>query len=117
MTEGEVRKQDGTSVISSVGRNVIGRPIAWNFVRSRWNYIMKEYSEGQWNAGGFIKSISGAFNNDYQLQQLLDFGKVHRSDLGRAVRSYEQAVEAVQANIQWMQKNLNIVIDWLNQNA
>lgn len=51
------------------------------------------------------------------LFQLLDFGKVHRSDLGRAVRSYEQAVEAVQANIQWMQKNLNIVINWLNQNA
>lgn len=43
VTDGEVRKQDGTSVISSVGRNVIGRPIAWNFVRSRWNYIMKEY--------------------------------------------------------------------------
>lgn len=43
MTDGEVRKQDGTSVISSVGGNVIGRPIAWNFVRSRWNYIMKEY--------------------------------------------------------------------------
>lgn len=43
VTDGEVRKQDGTSVISSVGGNVIGRPIAWNFVRSRWNYIMKEY--------------------------------------------------------------------------
>ena len=42
VTDGEVRKQDGTSVISAVGRNVIGRPIAWNFVRSRWNYIMKE---------------------------------------------------------------------------
>lgn len=53
----------------------------------------------------------------FLLFQLLDFGKVHRSDLGRAVRSYEQAVEAVQANIQWMQKNLNIVIDWLNQNV
>ena len=42
VTDGEVRKQDGTSVISAVGSNVIGRPIAWNFVRSRWNYIMKE---------------------------------------------------------------------------
>ncbi|XP_056008322.1 putative aminopeptidase-2 isoform X2 [Ostrea edulis] len=116
VTDGEVRKQDGTSVIAAVGRNVIGRPIAWNFVRSRWDYIMNEYSEGQWSAGGFISSISGAFNTKYQLQQLTDFGKAH-PDLGRSARAYNQAVEAVQSNVQWMQKNLDTVINWLGGQA
>ncbi|XP_062585470.1 uncharacterized protein LOC134247152 isoform X2 [Saccostrea cucullata] len=114
VTDGEVRKQDGTNVISSVGSTMIGRPIAWNFIRSRWDYIMNEYSEGQWNAGRFIKSISGAFNTEYQLQQLIDFGKAH-PDLGRSARAYDQAVEAVQSNVQWMKKNMNIVIKWLEK--
>lgn len=58
-----------------------------------------------------IKIEGGA----YAKQESQSFGA--RIVVGRAVRSYEQAVEAVQANIQWMQKNLNIVIEWLNQNA
>ena len=35
----QLRTQDTLSVLVYVSRNVHGRYLAWNFVRSNWNYI------------------------------------------------------------------------------
>uniref|UniRef100_A0A8C7K4Y6 Aminopeptidase n=1 Tax=Oncorhynchus kisutch TaxID=8019 RepID=A0A8C7K4Y6_ONCKI len=35
----KIRKQDCTSTINYIAGNVVGMPLAWDFIRARWNYI------------------------------------------------------------------------------
>lgn len=37
----KIRKQDATSTIGSIASNVIGQPLAWDFVRARWEYLFE----------------------------------------------------------------------------
>ena len=37
----EIRKQDVTRVFGSVANNVIGQPIAFNYLRNKWNQLRK----------------------------------------------------------------------------
>lgn len=37
----KIRKQDATGAIGSIANNVIGQPLAWDFVRGRWEYLFK----------------------------------------------------------------------------
>uniref|UniRef100_A0A669DTI5 Aminopeptidase n=1 Tax=Oreochromis niloticus TaxID=8128 RepID=A0A669DTI5_ORENI len=38
----KIRKQDATSTIQNIARNVVGMPLAWNFVKARWSYIFQQ---------------------------------------------------------------------------
>ena len=38
----KIRKQDAVSVISSIASNPIGRALAWDFVRAKWDFLMGE---------------------------------------------------------------------------
>ena len=35
----KIRKQDATSTINSIASNVVGQPLAWDFIRSNWRAI------------------------------------------------------------------------------
>lgn len=37
-----IRKQDATATIISIAGNVNGQSLAWDFVRSRWDYIFSQ---------------------------------------------------------------------------
>ena len=84
--------------------------------------------------GRIVKSISSSFNTEfdleqvrklrkallkdtkklYSLSQLRDFQSAHSTELGSSTRAVEQAVEAVENNVKWMEENYNVVADWLN---
>lgn len=38
-----IRKQDATSTIVYIANNVVGQPLAWDFVRARWLYIFTQW--------------------------------------------------------------------------
>jgi aminopeptidase N len=37
-----IRKQDATSTIVYIASNVVGQPLAWDFIRDRWSYIFNQ---------------------------------------------------------------------------
>lgn len=37
-----IRKQDATSVITSVASNRVGQGLAWDFVREQWEYMFTQ---------------------------------------------------------------------------
>ncbi|KAK3108162.1 hypothetical protein FSP39_002289 [Pinctada imbricata] len=115
ITSSEVRKQDGTKVIENVGSNIVGQPIAWNFLRQKWNYIYLDYSDKQWRLSGALSSVASSFNTEFDLKQLRDFGE--NVDLGGVQRMYKKLIEETQSNIQWMKNNLDIVQNWLDSNV
>ena len=49
------------------------------------------------------------------LFQLRDFQNSHSNEFGSSTRAVEQALEAVENNVKWMEDNYNVVAEWLNQ--
>ncbi|XP_013408526.1 uncharacterized protein LOC106172388 isoform X2 [Lingula anatina] len=116
ITSSEIRKQDGTSVIVYVARNHIGRGLAWDFIRSKWNFLMNDYGGGSFSFSSIIRGVTTHFNTQFELEKLNEFIS-SRDNLGSGQRAFEQAVEKTQANIKWMEANEQKLGDWLAANV
>jgi len=113
-SESGVRKQDGYKVLGGVGRNTVGRYLAWDFIRDQWTALAKYYSGfAETYIGRTIKSIANSFNTKFELQQIKDFQSAHRSELRASTRDVQQAVEAAENNVKWMERNFGNIWGWL----
>lgn len=65
--------------------------------------------------GRTIKSIADQFNTKFELQQLVEFQKAHKSELRASTRDVKQALEAAGNNVKWMEKNFENIWIWLQQ--
>ena len=54
------------------------------------------------------------FNNSLcNCPQIKDFQSAHKSELRASTRDVEQAVEAAENNVKWMERNFGNIWDWL----
>ncbi|XP_034083036.1 aminopeptidase Ey [Gymnodraco acuticeps] len=108
-----IRKQDATSVITSVASNSVGQVLAWDFVREHWEYMFTQYGVGSFSFASMITGVTARFSTTAELQQLLHFIEVHGEDsFGPASLAVAQALERTRANIKWVQQNQQEVLDW-----
>ena len=109
-----IRKQDGSTVISSVARNQIGRDIAWNWLRNEWNRISAHFGARRGKTiGRVVKAISSDFNTPLKLKELKEFYADHELELGSAKRNTLISIQNVKANVKWMKDNYHMISDWL----
>ncbi|CAH1789477.1 unnamed protein product [Owenia fusiformis] len=113
--ENYIRKQDSVSTTIYISRNPIGRPLAWDFMRSNWNYIFDKYGTGFFAFTSMLKGITESFNTEFQLQQVRDFLEIKKAEnkLGSGHRALEQAIEKTTSNIKWMDNNYEKLKTWL----
>lgn len=38
----KIRKQDATATINSIASNVVGQPLAWDFIRGNWRMLFSQ---------------------------------------------------------------------------
>uniref|UniRef100_A0A8D0HNN1 Aminopeptidase n=1 Tax=Sphenodon punctatus TaxID=8508 RepID=A0A8D0HNN1_SPHPU len=109
----KIRRQDATSTINSIARNVVGQSLTWDFVRAEWKTLFKQYGGGSFSFSGLIQTVTQRFASNYELQQLEQF-KADNADVGfgSAVRALEQALEKTKANIKWVADNEAAVLAW-----
>jgi len=111
-----VRKQDGYKVMGGVGRKTIGRTLTWDFVRDNWDSIKSYYSGfAATFIGRTIKYTTSSFTTKFELQQLKEFQESRKSELGSSTRDVEQAVESVENNVAWMERNYDNILNWLKK--
>ncbi|XP_010001134.1 PREDICTED: uncharacterized protein LOC104393351 [Chaetura pelagica] len=77
----KIRKQDATSTINSIAGNVVGQPLAWDFIRSNWKTIFNQYGGGSFSFSRLILSVTERFSTEFELQQLKQF-KEDNQDTG-----------------------------------
>ena len=65
--------------------------------------------------GRIISAVANDFNTDLELAELELFISQHETELGSAKRAAEQMVESTKANINWMTKHYQSIVDWLGQ--
>uniref|UniRef100_A0A8C5D220 Aminopeptidase n=1 Tax=Gadus morhua TaxID=8049 RepID=A0A8C5D220_GADMO len=108
-----IRKQDATTVITSIASNREGQDLAWGFVRDNWNYIYTQYGVGSFNFAALISGVTTRFSTAEELQQLVEFKQKHSATgFGSAELALNQALERTQANILWLQQNKQDVLQW-----
>uniref|UniRef100_A0A663MSH5 Aminopeptidase n=1 Tax=Athene cunicularia TaxID=194338 RepID=A0A663MSH5_ATHCN len=109
----KIRKQDATATINSIASNVVGQPLAWDFIRGNWRMLFSQYGGGSFSFSRLILSVTQRFSTEYELQQLEQF-KADNQDIGfgSGTRALEQALERTRANINWVKENRQPVLDW-----
>ncbi|CAG5124609.1 unnamed protein product [Candidula unifasciata] len=107
-----IRKQDALSVISSVARNNLGRRLAWDFFRGRYDVLKEQFGTSfAWR--NVISAITESFNTEFHLKEVTAFKESQSGNLGSGERAFEQGIEKVHSNIRWMNLNIPIITQWL----
>jgi len=109
-----IRKQDATSVISQVSYNSLGRYMAFNFVREKWS-LLKETFTSFTGLARVIKSVASSINTELELKEFIEF-RDQENLAFYAARATEQSIDQGKNNINWMNKNYNKVVAWLERN-
>ncbi|NWU38339.1 AMPN Aminopeptidase, partial [Hylia prasina] len=109
----KIRKQDATSTINSIASNVVGQPLAWDFIRGNWRKLFSQYGGGSFSFSNLISSVTQRFSSEFELQQLEQFKKDNQDiGFGSGTRALEQALERTRANINWVKENRETVLMW-----
>ncbi|NWV49442.1 AMPN Aminopeptidase, partial [Daphoenositta chrysoptera] len=109
----KIRKQDATSTINSIASNVVGQPLAWDFIRGNWRTLFSQYGGGSFSFSRLILSVTQRFSSEFELQQLEQFKKDNQDiGFGSGTRALEQALERTRANINWVKENQATVLSW-----
>ncbi|XP_062403701.1 aminopeptidase N-like [Sardina pilchardus] len=112
-----IRKQDATSTIVYIANNVVGQPLAWDFMRANWVYIFNEYGGGSFSFSNLINGVTKRFSTEFELKQLQQFKQDYADvGFGSGTLAVEQSIERTQANIKWLAENKVVVETWLKGN-
>ncbi|XP_030835801.1 glutamyl aminopeptidase isoform X1 [Strongylocentrotus purpuratus] len=115
MDDSPIRSQDFFSVVGYVGDNPVGNPIAWDWTRVRWTEIVDKFGTGNRYLGRMIPGLTEFYSTELGLQEMMDFFEEY-PDAGAGSRARLQAIETVQGNINWVERNADIVYEWLQEN-
>ncbi|XP_016375175.1 aminopeptidase N-like [Sinocyclocheilus rhinocerous] len=109
----KIRKQDATSTIISIASNVVGQPLAWDFVRANWEYIFNEYGGKSYLFPNLISGVTNRFSTPFELEQLIQFRDDYAHiGFGSGTLAIQQSIERTKANIKWVEKNQQAVLEW-----
>ena len=111
-----IRKQDGSTVISSVAKNSVGRDLTWNWLRDDWERISSYYNaKSSKTISRVIKTLASNMNSPSMLEDLVKFYEDHESELGSAKKSILSSIQNVKANVRWMKENYDTISNWLQR--
>uniref|UniRef100_A0A182W2Z0 Aminopeptidase N n=1 Tax=Anopheles minimus TaxID=112268 RepID=A0A182W2Z0_9DIPT len=107
-----IRKQDAFRVFISVADNVIGQPIAFDYMRNNWPKMKSYFGASMSNLNIILKYCTKRFNTESELLELKEFAETHLKDSGRTI---QQAIEWTESNIAWLNRNAQPIVNWLNE--
>ena len=113
-----VMKQDGYKIVVAVSNNPIGRFLAWDWLRSNWVELTTYYDPAvNVYVGRIISAVARDFNTKFLLSQLETFVTEHEEELGTATRDAGMVIESSRANVAWMEKHYQTVVDWISHQS
>ncbi|XP_066290306.1 aminopeptidase N-like [Branchiostoma lanceolatum] len=107
-----VRRQSAPLVVESVGRNSVGKSLAWSFLRDNWDFYFDNYDGTSFTMTGIVEDVTRQFSTQEDLDELETFLAAHPNQ-GTATQAFSQAVENTQANIRWRRDNEDKLRAWL----
>ncbi|KAJ8022253.1 Glutamyl aminopeptidase [Holothuria leucospilota] len=113
MDESKIRNHDYFTVLRDISRNPVGNPIAWDFLRANWEYLVDRFGLDDRELGMIIPEITKFYCTEQKLQEMEDFFAKY-PEAGAGTRGRQQALERVRTNINWVNRNQEVIQEWLN---
>uniref|UniRef100_A0A665WXA7 Aminopeptidase n=1 Tax=Echeneis naucrates TaxID=173247 RepID=A0A665WXA7_ECHNA len=111
--EGKViRSQDLSSLILMVARNPRGYQLAWTFVKTNWDMLVKRFQLGSFCIRNILIGTTGHFSSPKELTEVQLFFESIKEQSSQ-LRATQVALDNVRKNVRWFQRNLEPLRDWL----
>ncbi|XP_036166331.1 leucyl-cystinyl aminopeptidase isoform X3 [Myotis myotis] len=107
-----IRTQKLSFVIRTVGRHFPGHLLAWDFVKENWNKLVQKFHLGSYTIQSIVAGSTHLFSTKAHLSEVQAFFE-NQSEATFQLRCVQEALEVIQLNIQWMEKNLKTLTLWL----
>ncbi|XP_070794866.1 leucyl-cystinyl aminopeptidase isoform X1 [Pituophis catenifer annectens] len=103
-----IRTQDLPTVIKTISQNLPGHLLAWDFVKENWDHLIKKFHRGSYTIQSIVTSTTNQFSTLEHLLEVKSFFE-SKSEETAQLRYVREAIETIQLNIQWMEKNLALL--------
>ncbi|MBN3324172.1 ERAP1 aminopeptidase, partial [Atractosteus spatula] len=113
--EGDMLKtQDLPYVVVYVSKNPKGYKHAWDFLRDNWDRLVKKFDLGSHSIAHMVTGVTNQYSTRDMLEEVRAFF-ASLEDNGSQLRCVQQALESVEENIRWMDRNLPLLQAWLDR--
>uniref|UniRef100_A0A667Y1V3 Aminopeptidase n=1 Tax=Myripristis murdjan TaxID=586833 RepID=A0A667Y1V3_9TELE len=113
--EGKViRFQDLSSLVLLVASNPQGHHLAWNFVKKNWSTLIHKFLLGSSCIRNIIIGTTGHFSSPEELTDVQLFFESIKEQASQ-LRATQVALDNVQKNVLWVQRNLGTLRNWLDE--
>ncbi|KAM6033337.1 LOW QUALITY PROTEIN: endoplasmic reticulum aminopeptidase 1-like [Chlamydotis macqueenii] len=106
-----IRTQDLPHVLVFVARNPSGYHLAWTFLKENWEKIVEKFELGSSSVADIITGLTSRYSTRSQLAQVKEFFS-SLEEKSTWFRCIQQAIETIEDNIQWMERNFENVKTW-----
>ncbi|XP_054041901.1 endoplasmic reticulum aminopeptidase 1-like [Rissa tridactyla] len=110
-----VRTQDLPHIIVFVSKNPAGYHLAWTFLKANWEKFVEKFELGSNSIATIVTGVTSRYSTRSQLAQVKEFFS-SLDERSAQLRCVQQAIETIEDNIQWMDRNLEKVKTWLQNN-
>ncbi|NWR78066.1 ERAP1 aminopeptidase, partial [Centropus unirufus] len=110
-----VRTQNLPLIIAYVARTPPGRRLAWRFLKENWEKLVEKFELGSNSIASIVSGVTSQYSTRSQLAQVKEFfGSLGARTM--ELRCVQQAIETIEDNIAWMDRNLGNIRTWLQNN-
>lgn len=110
-----IKTQDLPYVVTSVSKNPKAFKHAWDFLRANWDSLIKKFDLGSHSIAHMVVGVTNQYSTSEMLAEIRGFFGSLRAETGAELRCIQQAVENIEENIRWMDKNLPLLQAWLHR--
>ncbi|MBN3282455.1 ERAP1 aminopeptidase, partial [Polyodon spathula] len=110
-----LKMQDLPYVVVHVSKNPSGHKHAWEFLKTNWHTLVKKFDLGSHSIAHMVTGVTNQYSTREMLEEVRGFFEA-LDESGSQLRCVQQAVESIEENIRWMDKNLDKVKGWLQRN-
>ncbi|KAL0979300.1 hypothetical protein UPYG_G00183370 [Umbra pygmaea] len=109
-----IRSQDLDSLIVMVARNPKGHNLAWGYIQKYWSTLVDKFQLGSFSIRNIIIGTTAHFSSTKELCEVrVFFEKIHEQ--GSKLKVTQIAMDNIQKNIIWLERNLGTLRSWLEQ--
>ncbi|XP_035423488.1 endoplasmic reticulum aminopeptidase 1 [Cygnus atratus] len=110
-----IKTQDLPHIIVYVARNPSGYHLAWTFLKENWEKVVEKFELGSNSIATIVTGVTNQYSTRPQLAQVKEFfGSLEEKSA--QLRCIQQAIETIEDNIQWMDRNFEDIKTWLQKN-
>ncbi|NXD10862.1 ERAP1 aminopeptidase, partial [Nothocercus nigrocapillus] len=107
-----IKTQDLPHIIGFVARNPSGYHLAWTFLKNKWEELVEKFELGSQTIATIVNEVTNQYSMRSQLIEVKEFFN-SLDEKSSQLRCVQQAIETIEDNIQWMDRNFEEIKTWL----